>query len=129
MDKVERIKKAIANKPGIPDRQIARNLRVLVSEVRAVRNDFILPETDSQGIDLKKLKVLPRKPSESAAKFIRRLPLGRGFMVKTLSADWGMGEDSIRRHAKELGCLKYVEVEPDEWTPVVMNPETAKQYV
>jgi len=86
------------------------------------------PQQD-QGLLLSKLRVLPRRPAESAAKYIKRLPLGRGFDIKKLSQDWGMGEDTIRRHAKDLCCLKYVEVEPDEWLPVVMNPETAKQYV
>ena len=39
-----------------------------------------------------------------------------------------MSEDTIRRHAKDLKCLKYVEVSTDEWVPMVMSPETSKQY-
>ena len=81
----------------------------------------------SGGVELKGLRVLPRKPADSAAGFIKRLPLGRGFEPRVLAAEWGMSEDTIRRHAKELKCLKFVEVN-DEWLPMVMHPDTAGRY-
>jgi hypothetical protein len=132
MDNTERIKNSISRNPSAPNHQIAKNLGIKVGEVIKVRAEMGHVPTESQqegGIILNKLRVLPRRPAESAAKYIKRLPLGRGFDVRKLAQEWGMGEDTIRRHAKDLGCLKYVEVEPDEWVPVIMNPETAKQYV
>jgi len=39
-----------------------------------------------------------------------------------------MSEETIRKHARDLGCLKFVEVEPDEWKAMIMNPDTAKNY-
>jgi hypothetical protein len=132
MEKTERIKASILRNPSAPNYQIAKNLAIKVDEVARVRAEMghvpTEPQQD-QGLLLSKLRVLPRRPAESAAKYIKRLPLGRGFDVRKLAQEWGMGEDTIRRHAKDLGCLKYVEVEPDEWVPVIMNPETAKQYV
>jgi len=132
MDKTERIKASILRNPSAPNHQIAKNLAIKADEVARVRAEMghvpTEPQQD-QGLLLSKLRVLPRRPAESAAKYIKRLPLGRGFDVRKLAQEWGMGEDTIRRHAKDLGCLKYVEVEPDEWIPVIMNPETAKQYV
>jgi hypothetical protein len=132
MEKTERIKASILRNPSAPNHQIAKNLAIKADEVAKVRADMghvpTEPQQD-QGLLLSKLRVLPRRPAESAAKYIKRLPLGRGFDIRKLSQEWGMGEDTIRRHAKDLGCLKYVETEPDEWVPVIMNPETAKQYV
>jgi len=130
MDNSERIRNSINRNPNAPNHQIAKNLNVKTDEVAKVRAEMgqTADNTDG-GIILNKLRVLPRRPAESAAKYIKRLPLGRGFDIKKLAQEWGMGEDTIRRHAKDLGCLKYVEVEPDEWLPVIMNPETAKQYV
>jgi hypothetical protein len=130
MDKTERIKNSISRNPSAPNHQIAKNLNLRVEEVAKVRESMgEVASQQDQGLVLSKLRVLPRRPAESAAKYIKRLPLGRGFDICKLAQEWGMGEDTIRRHAKDLGCLKYVEVEPDEWVPVVMNPETAKQYV
>lgn len=132
MDNTQRIKNSINRNPSLPNYRIANNLAVPAEEVAKVRAEMghipTAPQQD-QGLLLSKLRVLPRRPAESAAKYIKRLPLGRGFDVRKLSQEWGMGEETIRRHAKDLCCLKYVEVEPDEWVPVVMNPETAKQYV
>ena len=79
------------------------------------------------GIELKGLKVLPRKPADSAAGFIKRLPVGRGFEPRVLAGEWGISEETIRRHAKDLKCLKFVEVN-DEWVPMVMHPDTAGRY-
>lgn len=131
MNNTDRIKASIAKNPTAPDYRIAKNLNVRVGEVAAVRATTTPEEFSgvSTGVNLKGLKVLPRKPAESASKFIRRLAMGRGFDIRELSKEWGIGEDTIRRHAKDMGCLKYVEIETDEWIPVVMNPETAKQYV
>lgn len=40
-----------------------------------------------------------------------------------------MSEETIRKHAREMGCLKYVEVSEDEWIALIMNPETAEKYI
>jgi hypothetical protein len=39
-----------------------------------------------------------------------------------------MSEETIRRHARDMGCIKFVEVSEDEWVPLIMNPETAAKY-
>jgi predicted transcriptional regulator len=130
MDNTTRIKTSIAKNPTATDYTIAKNLNITVGAVAVVRSRIKeSPVKVFTGVSLKGKNVLPRKPAESASKFIRKLAPGRGFDIRELSKEWGIGEDTVRRHAKDMGCLKYVEVEPDEWVPVVMNPETAKQYV
>ena len=130
-ENTRRIENSIMNNPYAPDHQIAKNLKIRSSEVAKVRAGLTTqPSPDvSGGIVLSHLRVLPRKPADSASKFIKRLPTGRGFEIKNLVSEWGIGEDTIRRHAKDMGCLKYVEVSDDEWLAVIMNPETAQSYV
>ena len=127
----DRIRASIERNPDAPNHRIAKNLKLTVAEVAAVRGT-VKPAPAatplSGGITHSGLRVLPRRPAESAAVHIKRLPTGRGFEPRVLAQEWGMSEDTIRRHAKDLKCLKYVEVSSDEWVPMVMSPETAKQY-
>lgn len=125
-----RILASIAKNPAATDYRIAKNLGLTVGEIAAARKKprAVAPASvASDGVDLRGCKVLPRKPADSAAGFIKRLPVGRGFEPHVLAAEWGMSEDTIRRHAKDLKCLKFVEVE-DNWIPMVMHPDTAAKY-
>ena len=131
----DRIIDAIKRNPAKSNAAIAKCLfRVKSSEVQALRGLVETKTEESQekpkqsGFSLRGARVLSRRPVESAAKFIKRLPNGRGFDVQSLCKEWGMSEETIRKHARDMGCLKYVEVSEDEWLPLVMNPETAKQY-
>jgi len=128
----DRIKESILRNPSYSDYQIAKNFRgASTALVKSLREGSPAPETPEapvKGVQLSRLRVLSRRPSESAAKFIRRLPNGRGFSVSDLSREWGMSEETIRKHARDLGCLKFVEITEDEWVPMVMNPETAASY-
>lgn len=127
-----RILASIAKNPDAPNYRIAKNLGITVSEVAAARGTPPAKTPSSTpalsgGVELKGLRVLPRKPADSAAGFIKRLPVGRGFEPRVLAAEWGMSEETIRRHAKDLKCLKFVEVN-DEWVPMIMHPDTAARY-
>lgn len=126
-----RILASIAKNPDAPNHRIAKNLNLTVGEVAAVRDAQPTHTSPAavtcDGVELRGLRVLPRKPADSAAGFIKRLPQGRGFEPRVLAAEWGMSEDTIRRHAKDLKCLKFVEVN-DEWVPMVMHPDTAAKY-
>lgn len=128
----KRIHASIAKNPGASNYKIAKNLNLTVGEVAAVRSKQLTttlakPSSVTGGVELKGLKVLPRKPADSASGFIKRLPVGRGFEPQVLAAEWGISEETIRRHAKDLKCLKFVEVN-DEWLPMVMHPETAAKF-
>lgn len=133
MTKTERIERSIRKNPDAPDWRIAKNLAVTVAEVREVR-----PDVDSRsvtvngdaagGVCLRNKRVLSRKPAETASKFIKRLPKQKGFSPLELSQEWGIAEDTIRRHARDLGCLRFVEIEEDEWQQLVLHPETAKRF-
>ena len=129
----QRIRAAIRRCPNYPNHRIGKNLNLPTLLVAQVRNGLGgLPDADSkgslQGISLSSKRVLARRPAESAAKYIKRLPRNKGFTPRDLSHQWGMSEETIKRHARDLGCLKFVELTEDEWQSLVMSPETAAQY-
>lgn len=126
-----RIAEAIRRDPSKTDREIAKNIRgSSTGEVRGVRASLSggKEPNPSGGIKLLGKRVLMKKPPESVAKFIRRLPKNQGFDPSELSRDWGIGRETIRRHARELDCLRYVEVEQDDWKELVLHPETAAKF-
>lgn len=135
----QRIEKNLLKNPHRTNLIIAKNLKTTVDVVEEVRQAITalavtsafptdMPTPITGGVTLSTRRVSPRKPPESAAKYLKRLPKGRGFSLKELSLQWGMAEESVKRHARELGCFKYVEVTEDEWVPMVMHPDTAAQY-
>jgi hypothetical protein len=135
----DRIRAAILRFPHYRNSKITANLNNACSaaDVQRVRDSMAgvamalpLPEPPSsvQGISLKSRRVTSHRPVETAAKYIKRLPQGRGFNPKDLSTEWGMSEETIKKYARDMGCLKWVEVSEDEWVQMVMSPETAAQY-
>lgn len=127
MDNTARILASIAKNPDAPNHRIAKNLGIRVSEVEKLRTESPAPVSTSKGTKLTGLRVLPRKPADSAAMLIKQLPSNEGFEIPVLAHSWGISEETIRRHAKDLKCHRYVEIN-GEWIPMVMNPETAGRY-
>ena len=126
----DRIKSSIQRNPDFTNSRIAKNLNnhCTASEVQAIRDQIGEQPTTIKGIPLQSKRVISHRPVETAAKHIKRLTKGRGFIPKDLSIEWGMSEETIKKHAREMGCIKYVEIEEDEWQPMIMHPETAANY-
>lgn len=129
----QRIEAALRRNPEHLNSRITKNLNNVcrAADVQAVR-DRLAPREDAPavvgGISLGNLRVMSHRPAETAALRLKRLPMGQGFEVRVLAADWGCSEETIRKHAKDLKCLKYAELKPGEWVQLVMNPETAARY-
>jgi transposase-like protein len=51
---------------------------------------------------------------------------GMGYKVESLSKEWGISADTIRKHAKDHRALVYVEATPGEYVACVVHPETPK---
>lgn len=137
----DRIRAAITRFPHYRNSKITANLNNACSAADVQRIRELMsgiapaptlataePAPSASGIPLKSKRVTSHRPVETAAKFIKRLPLGRGFNPKDLSAEWGMSEETIKKYARDMSCLKWVEVSEDEWVQMVMSPETAAQY-
>lgn len=137
--KQQKIAEALQRHPEKSNWAIGRNMhKVNSADVQTVRDALVTGEaltltpttvqSTCGSYNLQGKRVLPRRPAENAAKYIKRLANGRGFDPKKLSQEWGMSEETIRKHAREMGCLKYVEVSEDEWIALIMNPETSEKY-
>jgi hypothetical protein len=137
--KQQKIAEALQRYPEKSNWAISRNMnKVNAADVQVVRDALVTGEVPTPtpatvqptggSYNLQGKRVLPRRPAESATKYIKRLANGRGFDPKKLSQEWGMSEETIRKHAREMGCLKYVEVSEDDWVALIMNPETAEKY-
>lgn len=132
-----KIRAAIGRWPDYGDSKLAKNIKPRptagdVAAVRAQMNGDPLPKPSApeatNGIRLSGKRVLSRRPTETAAKYIKRLPENKGFDPKELSLEWGMAEETVKKHARDMGCLKFVEVEEDEWKSLVLSPATAAKF-
>ena len=69
-----------------------------------------------------------RKPATTARARIYTLKRGRAYPTSAVAEDWHVSEETVRRHAQDADCFRYVETAPEQWAPCVMHPDTAKQY-
>jgi hypothetical protein len=111
---------------------------VPMAVIRAVLAGEAVPEIDKPLKDAtKKVKTIPlggnvrvsdRKPQDAVKAKIYTLRKGQGHPVDELAQEWCVGSETIRNHARNLGCLKYVEESPGQWVLCVLHPDTAKDY-
>lgn len=139
--KFERIVSSIVRNPGHADWQIAKNLGGIsshdVAEARQVMAGEIGPETTGasessavEAIPLNQKRVMPQKPQGSdCRRRIRDIKRGVCHRVPDLAAHLGISEETLRKHARALHCLKWVEMTPDNFEEAVMHPDTAKAYM
>jgi hypothetical protein len=140
--KFERISSCIIRYPDRGNWAIAKNLSKVtahdVAEVRATMAGELgqpIPEDSTEksqieAIPLNQKRVMPQKPQGSdCRRRIRDIKRGVCHRVPAFAAFLGISEDTLRRHAKALGCLKWVEMTPDNFEEAVMNPDTAKAYM
>jgi len=134
MTNEQRIAASLQRNPSASNHTIAKNLSrhgVRSADVQAVREaaqrgSVAESPENLSGFSLTNKKIISHRPAETASMFIQRLPKNRGFTPVELSEKWHLSEETIRTHAKRLGCLKFLETAPGHWVQVVINPETAK---
>lgn len=74
-------------------------------------------------------RVMDRKPPTSVRGRFFGLAKGRAYPVSTLARDWGVSAATLKRHARDAECFKYVDTTGcDDWEACVMHPETAEQF-
>jgi hypothetical protein len=50
------------------------------------------------------------------------------FSLRDAASEWGISEDTLRKHARDADCFRYVETAAETWEPCIMHPDTAKGY-
>lgn len=74
-------------------------------------------------------RVLDRRPPASVRNRFYGLVKGRAYPVNELARDWGISAETLKRHARDVECFKYVDTTGhDDWEACVMHPETAAQF-
>jgi len=142
MDESKRIRiiAGIHRKPHLANHAIAKNLSSVsaqeVAEVRASISGGTLQEDQPQTlgelltIPLHQKRVMPQKPQGSdCRRRIHEIKRGVCHRVADFAMHLGISEETLRKHARSMNCLKWVEMSPDNFEEAVMNPETAKQYM
>lgn len=137
-NKRNRIIASLERNPDAKNHIIAKNLSgVLAWEVEQIRasmtgqnnlQEAMLGELEE--IPLNQKRVMPQKPQGSdCRRRIHEIKRGVCHRVSDFAQHLGISEETLRRHARSMNCLKWVEMSPDNFEEAVMNPETAKQYM
>jgi molybdenum-dependent DNA-binding transcriptional regulator ModE len=75
-----------------------------------------------------KTRVSAKKPATTIRARFHTLKRGMAYPEKDLAAEWLVSAETLRRHAQDAGCFRYIEVGSDRWEACVMHPDTAKKY-
>lgn len=74
-------------------------------------------------------RVTDRRPVATVRSRFYGLVKGRAYPVAELARDWGVSAETLRRHALDAECFKYVDTTGhDDWEACVMHPDTAAAY-
>lgn len=119
--------RAIAAAAGVAKSTVTRVLSTAMLPVN--RGKPKEPEIKATGLQLRGLRMATARPQISPIRLkIRRLPPGQGFDPDDLARAWGDAPETIEDHARRMGCRRAVEVAPDDWRYLIMEPETAKKF-
>lgn len=75
------------------------------------------------------VRLLERRPADSIKGRFYGLRRGTGYMASALAREWGISLETLRRHAREYGALRYVEVSVGNYDLCVVHPDTPKEAV
>lgn len=141
----DRVKNCLDRHPDWTNSRVSNALKVPVGEVEAVRRLYHVnpgetvypghpkaepptaaPAPPSGGFSLRGIRLLSKKPADCMKARLYALRRGMGYKVESLSKEWGVSTDTIRKHAKDHNALVYVEATPGEFVACVVHPETQK---
>ena len=77
-------------------------------------------------VNVKNLTLARKRPPRTARDRILALNKGKAYTLAELHSEWGLSLKTIRAHAKDLDCFRWMELENGAWEEVVLHPETAK---
>lgn len=79
----------------------------------------------TRAFSLSSMRVATIKPKEGLKAKLFRLKRNTGYPLEELADEWGVSSDTLRRDAKRLDALLYVETAPGEWVQCVVHPDTS----
>jgi len=75
-----------------------------------------------RGIDLTNRRVVDKKPPVTVKAKLYALKRGKGYPIGDAARDWGVSVETLRRHARDVDAVCFVEASPEEWIEVVTYP-------
>jgi hypothetical protein len=88
------------------------------SEAPAVRGFQLKPDT----------RMASKRPASSLRSRFFTLKRGMAYKESELAREWVVSPETVRKHAQDAECFRYIEVGNEQWEPCVMHPDTAKDY-
>jgi hypothetical protein len=86
------------------------------------------PQPISTGLtktfSLSSMRVATVRPKEGLKPKLFRLKKNTGYPLEELAEEWGVSVDTLRRDAKRLDAVLFVETAPGEWQQCVVHPDT-----
>lgn len=76
----------------------------------------------------KTTRVTDKRPVATLRARLYALKRGMAYPLDAVAKEWCVSPETVRRHAGDAECYRFVETAPETWTPCVMHPDTAKQY-
>jgi hypothetical protein len=73
---------------------------------------------------LSSMRVATVRPKEGLKPKLFRLKKNTGYPLEELAEEWGVSADTLRRDAKRLDAVLFVETAPGEWQQCVVHPDT-----
>jgi len=74
------------------------------------------------GIDLTNRNTANKKPQDSVKSKFYTLAKGKAYPIENAERAWQVTRNTLRRHARELNALLFVEVAPEDWKECVIYP-------
>ena len=69
-----------------------------------------------------------KKPVATVRSRFYGLKKNVAYRVADAVREWGISDETIRRHARDAECLRYIERGNETWEECIMHPDTAKLY-
>jgi hypothetical protein len=73
-------------------------------------------------------RVSSKRPASTIRGRLYDLKRGMAFLEVDVAREWVISAGTLRKHAQDADCFRYVEVASEKWEPCVMHPDTAKLY-
>lgn len=136
-EEMDRMKKIVADNPGIGRRSLAQKAKVTENKARAfldgarTTEDAGVPAVvtgATSGFVLKDKPLLAQKPTDVWRGRFYALRRGMGYRIENLAREWCASEDTIKSKAKREGALRYTE-DPEavgQYIAIAVHPETPK---
>jgi len=82
--------------------------------------------TGLKGLEIGGLRMARKKPADSIKSRLYTLEQGKGYPIDEAAREWGVSVETLRKHAKEVDAVMFVELTPENWIQMLIYPRRTK---